>query len=282
MDAGRDARNATEEGNMKLISLNIWGGKLFEPLVEFVKRSAESADIFCFQEVFQIYGEPAEPRTGEPKPLSSGGRADMFAVIERTLPGFRGYFAKDEEGWDFDGPVSFPLALGQASFVRNIFSVQTHRQIPISETASGKVENKQERPRGMQYLEIDDGKGAPLNIFNLHGLLDPGHKRDTEKRLVQLELVRKHVDEAGGHTILCGDFNAYPDTRSIGMFEEKMRNLLKEYGMPRTRNSNYADMEKYSDYWGDHIFVTPDIDVRNFAVLEDIVSDHLPLMVEFS
>ena len=258
---------------MKLISLNIWGGKLFDPLVKFIKRNAETTDIFCFQEVFKT--------PGEPQPLSRGARADMFAVLERILPDFRGYFAKDEEGWDFDGSVSFPLALGQGTFVRNTLAVPAHRQIPIYKTASGKVEDKLERPRGMQYLEIDDGKGAPLRVFNLHGLLDPGHKRDTEKRLAQFELVRKYVDEAGSRAILCGDFNAYPDTTSIGMFEEKMRNLLKEYGMPRTRNGNYADMEKYGDYYGDHIFVTPDITVKNFGVLEDIVSDHMALMVEF-
>ncbi len=259
---------------MKLICLNIWGGKIFEPLVEFVKRNAETTDIFCFQEVFQT--------PGEPQPLSKGARADMSTVLERILTDFRGYFTKDEEGWDFDGPVSFPLALGQGSFVRNTLSVRAHRQIPISETASGKVESKQERPRGMQYLEVDDGKNSPLHVFNLHGLLDPGHKRDTEKRVAQFEIVRKYVGEAGGSTILCGDFNAYPDTKSIGMFEEHMRNLLKEYGMPRTRNSNYADMEKYGDYWGDHIFVTPDIEVKNFAVLPDIVSDHMALIAEFS
>ncbi|MBI4086091.1 MAG: endonuclease/exonuclease/phosphatase family protein [Candidatus Liptonbacteria bacterium] len=275
---------------MKLICLNIWGGKLFEPLVEFIKRSAETADIFCFQEVFQtpgepLYGELASPEFiegTEPKPLPSGGHADMFAVFEKILPDFRGYFAKNEEGWDFHQPVSFPIALGQASFVRNALTVRAHRQISVYETASGKVEEKWERPRGMQYLEIDDGKDMPLRIFNLHGLLDSGHKRDTEKRLAHFELARKYVDEAVSRTILCGDFNAYPDTRSVGMFEEKMRNLLKEYGMPRTRNSNYADMEKYSDYWGDHIFATPDIKVNNFAVLEDIVSDHMALMVEFS
>lgn len=245
---------------------------MFEPLMEFVKRTAESTDIFCFQEVF---------RSAAPAPLASGSRADMFAELERALPDFRGYFAKNEEGWDFDGPVSFPIEFGEASFVRNTLSVRAHRQILISETASGKNETKQERPRGMQYLEIDGGKNAPLHVFNLHGLLDPGHKRDTEKRLAQFELVRKYANEAGSRTILCGDFNAYPDTRSVQMFEEKMRNLLKEGGMPRTRNKNYADTEKYGDYWGDHIFATPDISVSNFAVLEDIVSDHLPLMVEF-
>src|SRR5205823_617118 len=93
---------------------------------------------------------------GEPQLIAQGCRSDMFAVFERILPDFRGYFAKEGEGWDFDGPVSFPLEIGQGSFIRNTFSVLNHREILISETASGKTETKQERPRGMQYLEIND------------------------------------------------------------------------------------------------------------------------------
>ena len=37
---------------MKLITLNIWGGKVFEPLMEFFRKHAEDTDIFCLQEVF--------------------------------------------------------------------------------------------------------------------------------------------------------------------------------------------------------------------------------------
>ncbi len=37
---------------MKIITLNIWGGKVFEPLMNFFKEHAEDTDIFCLQEVF--------------------------------------------------------------------------------------------------------------------------------------------------------------------------------------------------------------------------------------
>src|SRR3972149_8442904 len=41
---------------MKLISLNCWGGKLYESLVGFVKERSGKTDVFCFQEM--IFGGP--------------------------------------------------------------------------------------------------------------------------------------------------------------------------------------------------------------------------------
>src|SRR5665213_1013854 len=37
--------------HMKVISLNIWGGSLREPLMEFLRHHAPSIDVFCLQEV---------------------------------------------------------------------------------------------------------------------------------------------------------------------------------------------------------------------------------------
>ena len=36
---------------MKIITLNLWGGKIYDKLIEFLK-SKQDVDIFCFQEVF--------------------------------------------------------------------------------------------------------------------------------------------------------------------------------------------------------------------------------------
>ncbi len=36
---------------MKLLCLNVWGGKIHEPLLDFIKKHSD-IDIFCFQEVF--------------------------------------------------------------------------------------------------------------------------------------------------------------------------------------------------------------------------------------
>ena len=38
---------------MKLISLNIWGGVINDPLVDFLNKYKNEVDIFCFQEVYK-------------------------------------------------------------------------------------------------------------------------------------------------------------------------------------------------------------------------------------
>src|SRR3990167_9801662 len=36
---------------MKIITLNLWGGKVHDPLIEFLKQTAVDTDVFCFQEL---------------------------------------------------------------------------------------------------------------------------------------------------------------------------------------------------------------------------------------
>ena len=36
---------------MKLITLNLWAGVVYEPLIEFIKKHSEDTDVFCFQEM---------------------------------------------------------------------------------------------------------------------------------------------------------------------------------------------------------------------------------------
>ena len=56
-----------------------------------------------------------------------------------------------------------------------------------------------------------------------------------------------------------------------------MRNLIKEYDITTTRTHYYQRKEKYADY----ILVSPDVTVKQFSPVDTVVSDHMPLMVEF-
>ena len=76
---------------------------------------------------------------------------------------------------------------------------------------------------------------------------------------------------------MCGDFNLLPDTESIKILESSgLRSLIKEYNITSTRTSFYTKPAKYADY----ILVTPGIEVKDFKVLTDEVSDHSPLFLE--
>ena len=37
---------------MKLLTLNVWGGKIYEPLIKFIKQAAVDTDIFVFKSYF--------------------------------------------------------------------------------------------------------------------------------------------------------------------------------------------------------------------------------------
>ncbi len=262
---------------MKLISLNLWGGKLYEPLIKFIKKQSADTDIFCFQEVFDIDLDP-------PPVLESGGRADLYGRISATLPGFRGYFALTKEGADFQETIHFPLRIGLAMFVRHGIRVRdTGSMFVVADGAEGASATYPHAvPRNLQYITIISSHYRPLTIVNFHGLLDDGQKRDTVLRLDQFRGVKRFLDNVHHAKMLCGDFNVYPDTQSIRMFEEDgLRNLIKEFDVETTRNDNYKDMEKFKDYISDYAFVSPDIKVKNFEVLPDEVSDHLALELEF-
>jgi endonuclease/exonuclease/phosphatase family metal-dependent hydrolase len=77
--------------------------------------------------------------------------------------------------------------------------------------------------------------------------------------------------------MLCGDFNLRPDTQSLELLEHDMLNLIKSHKVTSTRTSLYPKDEKFADY----IFVSKDITVNQFNVLQHEVSDHAPLLLEF-
>ena len=57
------------------------------------------------------------------------------------------------------------------------------------------------------------------------------------------------------------------------------RNLIQEYKIDSTRSSLY---KKSASRFADYIIVSPNIEVKKFTALQEEVSDHLPLFMEFN
>ena len=76
------------------------------------------------------------------------------------------------------------------------------------------------------------------------------------------------------HAVLMGDFNASNTW------------LLESSPLSRTRLSNQASLHTYPSWRPkkdlDHILVTPSLMVSNYRVLQDRVSDHLPVAMDIS
>lgn len=252
---------------MRIITLNIWGGRELEPLLGFVARYAEDTDVFCFQEALDGAFSVASDRPNE-KPTNG----DVFARISALLPDFDGAFAR------YEGK---PNRGALAMFVRRSLGHEgISNELVISAPADS--ENERYLTRKLQWTVVPYG-GQRLMIANYHGVWDASGKGDTPERMEQGRQVKARLAAHDGPAVLCGDFNLLPDIESYAILAEGMRDLVRESGVTSTRTPlyrSYADatVSQFADY----MLVSPALTVKEFAVLPDVASDHAPLRLEIA
>jgi len=242
---------------MKLMTLNIWGGRLGVPFLDFVASQQKNVDIFCFQEVY--HNAPAQI-SDENAPVN----LNIFAELQSLLPEFNGYFK----------PVVNNI-YGICMFVRKTLEVLGEGDVQIYEnpTYSGCGPH---HSRNMQWLQVRID-GQVYSILNVHGLWNGKGKTDSPDRILQSQKIREFMDNLATHKIVCGDFNLRPDTQSMKIIEEQMHNLINLHNISSTRTSLYKKDEKFADY----ILISSEVKTHHFAVLDNEVSDHKPLFLEF-
>lgn len=244
---------------MKLISLNIWRGKQFKPLINFLKTQSKDTDIFCLQEVFD--NPPGSPIIGKE------ARLNIYSEIKEALPNFEGHH-------------NLPAQENEeiiVIFTRNSIEVKKINEVYIYRSRNSMVNNDPTTLGiNVQYIQFKYN-AKNFTICNLHGHWVPNYKGDNPARLEQSENLNKFLDNIEGAKVVCGDFNLAPDTKSMLILEKNMTNLIKKYGVTTTRNHFYNKPDKFADY----ILISPEVNIKDFKVLQDTVSDHLPLLIEF-
>ncbi len=258
---------------MRIISLNTWGGTKFNPLKDFIKKHKEDTDIFCFQEIFQ--NDRGVEATRE------GYRANLFEDLKDMLKNHTGHFAPIIRGYDMLGEVDYPLLYGLAVFIKNDIKVEkVWDEMIFGERFANPGDGLKKQQKNIQLLKVTQ-KEATYYILNFHGIWFPGDKLDTPNRLEQSKKVKSLLNLEKNKKILIGDFNLYPETESLKILEDGMVNLIKKFNIKTTRVQN---PKKHGNiqYWADYALVSPDIEVKNFEVPNIEVSDHLPIILEFS
>lgn len=240
---------------MQLISLNIWGGYLYQPLLEFV-TAYRNVDIFCLQEV---YHQASHKISTDERKVN----LNIFSELQALLPDHQAFFK----------PVVNSF-YGLGMLVKKNIEILDEGDIPIhinpAYSGFGPTHS-----RNLQWIQCRF-KQQTYSVFNVHGLWNGMGKNDTVERLSQSQKIKTFIDTMNTPKILCGDFNLRPDTESIKILEKNLQNLIPLYGICSTRTSFYLKEEKYADY----IFTSPEIRINSFAVLPDVVSDHAPLLLE--
>ena len=253
---------------MRIISLNTWGGRAGkEKLLTFFKTHADTTDIFCLQEIWSAPHPYLEGCLAGGTVLNNK-QTMVYALreISEVLPNHTAFFR--------------PLIgdnYGLLMLIRKEYRVLEEGEVFVYKQKGYLSEDDAgNHARSIQYVTIaTDTK--PLMVINFHGLWNGKGKTDTEDRIQQSKNILEFTSKLDGEYVLCGDFNLLPDTESLKLFEAAgLRNLIKEYKVSSTRTSFYKKPEKHADY----IFVTKGIQVKDFKVLPDEVSDHAPLLIE--
>ena len=267
---------------MKIIFLNTWFGKVRKPLTEFLLEHAPTTDVFCFSEISAgeaglSFGSVtgAQPVGKKFEPLMDSCASDYFFQLKNILVDFDGQF--DDSGFiEVPGSKKFPVGL--AMFIKKDLKVENSG---IAEINNGAADDPEGYERIMQYACVSDGK-KNIWINNFHGMSHPFNKLDSEGRLNQSKNILSQLNKENGPIILGGDFNLFPDTESIRMFEKAgYKNLIKEYEVSDTRGElNFSQWPGSKQYFADYVFVSPEISVKNFEVPQISISDHLPLILE--
>ena len=240
---------------MKLLQLNAWGGRLEKQIVQLLKE--QSADLVCLQEAISTKGDGA------------------LSVTVEQLQKYANY------GHAYCSPVfSFHLMNKDALFGNAILS-----RLPLA-TAETIFTNQQFKAdfdfdsddyniRNFQHVTFNLGNHT-LHVLNHHGHHIHQHKNGDEQTLRQMNQIAQYILKLEGPIILTGDFNLEPESSSIGVINLILRNLSSEYGLKTTRTQFTPKMEVC-----DYIFVSDEVKVSDFKALDDLVSDHKALILEF-
>lgn len=226
---------------MKIIFLNAWGDEMRDELVLYIEAQAADTDIFCFQEA-----------TDKVKRSCAGALAGY-----RELSDYK-YISDDD---------NFP----QAMYIKNDIEVVSSGTLFANDPGIGLA----------LYAEIKVGESC-MYVCNVHGRARPNEKLDNAERFRFSSKLIQFFDEIHAPIVIGGDFNLEAETDSIGMFEKNgYRDLIKEFGIKTTRN--HFAWDKYPGhelYYSDYVFLNETIQLQYFAVRDNDVSDHLPLILQ--
>jgi endonuclease/exonuclease/phosphatase family metal-dependent hydrolase len=261
---------------LRIVSLNLWGGQAFEPLLDFVREHAPGTDLFCFQEMLDA---------SELVSLACGFRTTLYREISAVMPDFAGAF-DPVVTWDQpikDGqPLRVPFGL--ATFARRGVPVLDRRAVKVIEHQDtlDAVPGLHPIDRWLQLTEFRVPDGTLL-VGNYHGIARPGSKLDSDERLEQSRSIRRALDRHAGPVALIGDFNLLPDTESVRLLEAGLRNLVIERAIRSTRsrlNPYYGTPQEQPH--ADYVFISPGLRVTGFEVPDVSISDHLPMILDLA
>jgi endonuclease/exonuclease/phosphatase family metal-dependent hydrolase len=263
---------------MRIVSLNAWGGAMFDDLVEWLP--ACGADVLCLQEVTRtpaLQGWTVFEDVERQLPQ----RANLFDDVRRAMPGHQGFFVASDAG-----PVSDDR--GQEHRQDFGLAIFVDERLPVVGQAAEFVHGAfvdhatwaaSDRPRLAQGVRlVDRAANRRVTVAHVHGLRDAAGKQDTPARRRQAERLAELVERLRGPddlVVLCGDLNLLPGSETFDVLRQV--GLVDLVGDADTRTSRYPKPVRHASY-----LLVSDADAVTSLEMPATpeVSDHRPLILE--
>lgn len=239
---------------MKILQLNIWGGRLEQKAAELIK--AENPDFICLQESISI----------------PNGDRSFFYTVEQIQQSNLMHLS-------FAPTFSFKFMQHNAKFGNAILSKQAVISSATLFTrgsfiADFEITKDDYNVRNLLHSTYIIN-GQPLHVLTHHGHHISSHKDGDQETLTQCKIIANYVSNLEGRVILTGDFNLSPHSDSLEVLNRFLRNACIESNIATTRTL-LTNKTEVCDY----IFTSRDIKVKNFTVSNKLVSDHAALIME--
>ena len=209
----------------------------------------------------------------------------IFLQVPALVPNI--FLSRVIEGYDLDGEynkkIDLDVKFGIAILVKNSIKIKSKGQVEIYDDHTSILNpDFSNLPVYFQYIELEIN-GKSYTICNFHGIPKPADKLDSPERINQSKKILDFLTSRIGPRIFVGDFNLLSKTKSIHTLEDIAVNLIKKYNisMTRSKRSPYfgkAGFQKFADY----AFVSSEVVIKDFRVPQIEVSDHLPMILDFS
>ena len=261
---------------MRVLSLNVWSGKLLSPLLDFL--AACDADVLCLQEMLHSSVAMSTEIFGV-----EGARLNLFDEVCQCLPRYQSFFCPASQKFPHDPAIGdIPVLYGIATFVRGGIPVIRQRVDFVHKDFEIIPRGEPPLPRVAHAFTVWDARHSEsVAIAHMHGLWIPAGKKDTSERILQARRFAKLLEDMQpeGKCIACGDWNVLPGSETFDVLGRLgMRDLVTHCGFTDTRTSYYDKPGRYADY----MCMSLNMKAEGFRVLaEPEVSDHRALLLEF-
>ena len=242
---------------MKIVQLNIWMGKIEGQLQRFFENT--DADVICMQEVIN----------SDDATLHVSRLWFETSRILKANPEFKYY--KYFPNWSsriVDGSMQMgnfviskiPIVSTDSVFVNGEYTENT---VLVEKPSNNSAVN---------IVRLENG----ITVVNHHGFWrkDPMGDEDSIRVFKNVgEVVEPLAKE--GPLVMCGDLNIVHESPAFRSLD-----FLRDLTFENKVETTLSGMKFDGKVPCDHILVNEGIEVRDFKVLPDIVSDHLALYAE--